>query len=318
MASVKKYNPNLKTNNDTGFGTNASNYGGRFINKDGSFNLQREGISVLNKFSFYQRMLSWPLWKFVTIIILLYIILNILFSIVYIAIGTEQLQGIRGETSWKKFKEVFYFSTQTFTTVGYGNMHPVGDSANIVAAIEALTGFLSFGITTGLVYGRFVKPKSYLAFSDLALIAPYKDVTGLMFRFASYKDNHILTNVEVKVNLALQVEENGKQVFKFYDLSLERSKVDSLPMNWTVVHPINEDSPLRGYAYDDLKAGDAELYILVTGFDDIFSSRVLQRTSYTYEEIKMNAKFAPMYRESEDGKSTILQMQKLNEIIESG
>jgi inward rectifier potassium channel len=261
-------------------------------------------------------MLSWPLWKFVTIIILLYIFINILFSIVYIAIGTEQLQGIRGETSWKKFKEVFYFSSQTFTTVGYGNIHPVGDAANIVAAIEALTGFLSFGITAGLIYGWFVKPKSYLAFSDLALIGPYKNITGLMFRFASYKDNHILTNVEIKVNLALQVEENEKPVFKFYDLPLERSKVESLPMNWTVVHPINEDSPLRGFAYDDLKAGDAELYVLITGFDDIYSSRVLQRTSYTYEEIKMNAKFAPMYKESEDGKSTILQMHKLNEIIE--
>jgi inward rectifier potassium channel len=318
MASVKKYNPNLKTNPDTGFGTNVRDYGGRFINKDGSFNLRREGIALLNKLSIYQRMLSLPLWKFVAIIVLFYFFINILFSIAFLIIGTGQLQGIMAKTSWNKFKEVFYFSIQTFTTVGYGRINPVGDGANVVAAIEALTGFLSFGITTGLIYGRFAKPKSYLAFSDLALIGPYRDITGLMFRFVSYKDHHILTNVEIKVNLALQVEENGKHVFKFYDLPLERSKVDSLSMNWTVVHPINEDSPLHGYAYDDLKAGDAELYILVTGFDDAYSSRVLKRTSYTYEEIKMNAKFAPMYRESEDGKSTILEMHKLNEIVVFG
>jgi len=318
MASVKKYNPNLKTNNDTGFGINVRDYGGRFINKNGTFNLRREGIALLNKFSIYQRMLSLPSWKFIAVIALFYFFVNILFSLVYLAIGTDQLQGILAKTSWNKFKEVFYFSTQTFTTVGYGRINPMGDSANLVASIEAASGFLSFAVATGLIYGRFAKPKSYLAFSDLALIGPYKDITGLMFRFASYKDNHILTNVEIKVNLALQVEENGKQVFKFYDLPLERSKVDSLSMNWTVVHPINEDSPLQGYAYDDLKTGDVELYILITGFDDIYSSRVLQRTSYTYEEIKMNAKFAPMYTESEDGKSTILQMHKLNEIIEFG
>jgi len=134
-----------------------------------------------------------------------------------------------------------------------------------------------------------------------------------MFRFASYKDNHVLTNVEIKVNLALLVEENGKTNYRFYDLALERSRVDSLPMNWTVVHAIDPESPLAGMNEDNFKTADVELYVLIRGFDDVYSNYVLQRTSYTYHEIKFNRKFVPMYRESDDGKTTILELHKLNE-----
>ena len=135
-----------------------------------------------------------------------------------------------------------------------------------------------------------------------------------MFRFANYKDNHILTNVEIKVNVALNLEEDGKPTFMFYDLTLERYKVDNLPMNWTVVHAIDESSPLYGYTESDYKSADMELYVLITGFDEIFSSPVLRRTSYTYNELKFNTKFIPMYRESEDGKMTILELHKLNSV----
>jgi inward rectifier potassium channel len=207
---------------------------------------------------------------------------------------------------------VFYFSTQTFTTVGYGRINPMGDAANVISSLEALAGFLSFAIATGLIYGRFAKPKAYLDFSELALISPYKDKTALMFRFATYKDKHTLTNVEIKVSIALRVEEDGKAEYKFYDLALERYKVDFLPMNWTVVHAIDENSPLQGFNNDDMVAADAELYVLITGFDEVFSSPVLQRTSYTYKEIRFDAKFIPMYRESEDGQTTILEMHKIN------
>ena len=315
MSIRKKIDPSFKTNNDTGFGSNANNFGGRFINKDGTFNLRREGILLLNRFSIYQRMLTMPRWKFISVIILFYIAINILFTLVYLAIGAEQLQGTIATTSWGKLKEVFYFSTQTFTTVGYGRVNPIGDGANIVSSLEALTGFLSFAIATGLIYGRFAKPKSYLAFSDYALISPYRDKTALMFRFVTYKDNHTLTNVEIKVNIAIRTDENGEAQYNFYDLTLERYKVDSLPMNWTVVHAIDENSPIFGFSKEDIIASDLELYILITAFDEVFSSPVLQRTSYTYQEMKFNAKFVPMYRESEDGNTTILELHKLNDFI---
>ena len=315
MSLHKKVDPFLKTNNDTGFGSNANNFGGRFINKDGTFNLRREGISLLNRFSVYQRMLTMPRWKFITVIIIFYFAINILFTIAYFLVGAGQLQGLIATTPWSKVKEVFYFSTQTFTTVGYGRINPLGDGANIISSLEALTGFLSFAIATGLIYGRFAKPKSYLAFSEHALISPYRDRTGLMFRFVTYKDNHTLTNVEIKVNIAIRVEENGDTQYKFYDLTLERYKVDSLPMNWTVVHDIDEKSPIYGFSKEDIIASGLELYVLITAFDEVFSSPVLQRTSYTYQEMKFNAKFVPMYRESEDGMTTILELHKLNEVV---
>jgi inward rectifier potassium channel len=315
MSLHKRINPILKTNNDTGFGNNASSYGGRFINRDGSFNLRKEGISFLNRFSIYHNMLTLPRWKFSAVLVLFYLIINLIYTFIYLGIGIDQLQGVIATTHWGKFKEAYFFSTETFTTVGYGRVNPVGDGANFVASIEAMSGFLSFALATGLMYGRFARPRAYLVFSENALVSPYKEGTGLMFRFASYKDKHTLTDVEIRVNVGLQVTENGDKVYKYYDLTLERTRVESLPMNWTVVHPIDENSPLQGFAHGDMKETDVELYVLIRGFDDVYSNLVQQRTSYTYQEIKFNGKFVPMYRESDDGKTTILELHKLNEYV---
>jgi inward rectifier potassium channel len=316
MPTHKHINPYSKANNDTGFGTNVRDYGGRFINRDGSFNLRKEGISFLSRYDIYHIMLNMPRWKFITTIFIFYFIANLFFTSIYWLVGASQLQGVIANTPWAKFKELFFFSTETFTTVGYGRVNPIGDGANIVAAIEAVSGFLSFAIATGLIYGRFAKPKSYLVFSDHALISPYLDKTALMFRFASYKDNHALTDVEIKLTLGMQLRENGgNPMFKFYSLELERSRVDNLPMNWTVVHPIDDKSPLLGFSHEDMKVADVEVYVLIRGFDDVFSTIVQQRTSYVFDEIIFHRKFVPMYRESEDGKTTILELHKLNQHI---
>jgi len=313
MSLKERINPFSKTNNDTGFGTNVSSYGGRFINRDGSYNLQKVGVSFWNRFSLFHSMLNMPLWKFITVIVLFFLSINLLYTIIYIVIGTDGFQGIVATTRWQQYKELYFFSTETFTTVGYGRVNPMGDGVNMVAAIEAMSGFLSFAVATGLIYGRFAKPRSHIAFSDHALIAPYQDKTALMFRIASYKDSHNLSDAEIKVNLALQVQENGKATYKFYSLELERSKVDTLMMNWTVVHPIDEKSPLLGLTEEDYKSSDVEVYVNIKGFDDVYSTVVIQRTSYTYDEIIFNAKFVTMYHESEDGKTTILELDKLSE-----
>jgi inward rectifier potassium channel len=146
-------------------------------------------------------------------------------------------------------------------------------------------------------------------------VAPYKDGTALMFRVAAYKENHHLTNAVVSVNLGLTVVDNGNPTFQFFSLPLERNRVDTLSMNWTVVHPIDDDSPLRGFTADDLKATDAEVYVLVSGFDDVYANEVQQRSSYTFNEIKFNARYVPMYRESVDGKTTIMEVNKLNDYV---
>ncbi len=313
MAFSNRINPVSKLNNDTGFSTTGNINGSRFINRDGTFNLRKTGWSFWRRYSIYYRMISIPLWQFIAIIFIFYIGINLLFTFIYIFIGAAELTGMIAKDGWKMFKEIYFFSTQTFTTVGYGRVNPVGDAASSVAAIEALTGFLSFALATGLIYGRFARPRAHLAFSDDALIAPYRGKTALMFRFVCYKEQHALTDVTVQVNLAMLIQEDGQANYKYYDLPLERSKIESLPMNWTVVHPIDEQSPLLGFSADDLKAADVELYVLVKGFNDVYSNTVLQRTSYTYDEIKINHRFTPMYKETETG--TILELHKLNKFV---
>ena len=308
----KRINPYLKTNNDTGFGTSATSYGGRFINRDGSYNLRKEGLPFFQRFSIFHTMLNMPTWKFVVVIILFFLTINFLYTCVYWMIGVEGFTGLIATTRWGQFKELFFFSTETFTTVGYGRVNPVSDGINFIAALEAMNGFLSFAVATGLIYGRFAKPKSHIAFSDCALIAPYQDKMALMFRIVSYKDNHNLSDAEIKVNVAMQVLENEKSTYKFYELPLERSRVDTLMMNWTVVHPIDNNSPLLGLAPEDYQTSDVEVYVQVKGFDDVYSTTVIQRTSYIYSEIKFNAKFIPMFHESDDGKTTIVELNKLS------
>lgn len=312
MAKFRSINPFSTVNNDTGFGTQ-DNYGGRFINRDGSYNIRREGQGFFSRFSLYHQMLSLSAWKFAAVLVSAYLGINVAFTLVYMLFGAHQFSGIDPVNQWRAMKEIFFFSTQTFTTVGYGRINPIGDGPNFIAAIEAMCGLISFAVVTGLIYGRFARPRSYLVFSDHAVIAPYQDKTGLMFRFVSAKDRHTLTNLDITVTAGLLVQQNGKATYQFYNLKLERSKIDSLAMNWTVVHPIDDESPLKDFTTDDIKASDIEIYILIRGFDDVFSNIVLRRTSYTWEEIIVGRKFVPMYRESEDGRTTILELHKLND-----
>lgn len=318
MAFRRNINPYLKQNNDTGFASNTENTGGRFINKDGSYNLQKEGMPFMQRFSLFHDMLNLSNWKFITVILVFYFVINLAYTAVYVLIGFEHFEGLQPQSHWKMAREVFYFSTQTFTTVGYGHVYPKGDAANLVAAIESLTGLLSLAIGTGLIYGRFSKPRSYLIFSDLALVSPFKEGRALMFRFAAYKDKHTLTDLEIKVNTGLLVIEQDKPVYKYFTLNLERTRVESMPLSWTVVHPIDEESPFWGFTEEDMENADVEIYVMLRGFDEVFSNYVQQRTSYTFREILFNRKWLPMYRESPASNSTVLELHKLNLHIDAG
>lgn len=312
MPSAKKVNTFSKSNPDTGFGVQANQIGGRFVNKDGSFNMRKEGLPLLERISFYSNLLELTKTQFFCFILLFYLVANIIFTMLYLLAGYNELQGLLSHTLWGRIKEIFFFSTETFTTVGYGRVNPVGDGAHIIASLESMTGFLSFALLTGLLYGRFSRPLAYIAFSDNALISPYHDGIALMFRIVPYKVNHNITDAQITVSVAFIETENDKPVFKFYKLKLERERIDTFSMNWTVVHPIDEESPLLNFTEEDMKNADLELYVQVSGFDNIFSNIVMHRSSYTYDEIVWGAKFKPMYHESEDGKTTILELNKLN------
>ncbi len=313
MPSAKKINIFSKANPDTGFGVQANQIGGRFVNKDGSFNLRKEGLPLLERISFYSNLLEISWTKFFAFILLFYLGANIVFTLLYLWAGHDQLQGLISATVWGRVKEIFFFSTETFTTVGYGRINPVGDGAHIIASLESLTGFLSFAFLTGLLYGRFSRPRAYIAFSENALISPYKNGIALMFRMAPYKVNHDLTDARVTVNVGFTELEEDKPIYKFYKLNLERERIDTFSMNWTVVHPIDEESPLLNFNKEDMQSSDLELYVQVNGFDNIFSNMVLHRSSYTFKEIIWGAKFKTMYHESPDGNTTVLELDKLNE-----
>lgn len=311
MASGK-IDPKVKVNNDTGFGQQAANIGGRFLNKDGTFNLKKRGWPLLKRVSFYSSLLELSWFQFLAIIIIFYLLANVFFTLIYLAIGTHQLGGFLSTTRWGHVKEVFFFSTQTFTTVGYGRINPIAEGADIIASVETLSGWLFFALVTGLLYGRFTRPQAYIAFSDKALISPYKEITAVMFRMVPYKDNHSLTDVRLSVNASIIISENGKDEYRFFSLALERSRIDMFNMNWTVVHPLDENSPLAQFTKEDFEASDIELIVQITGFDPIFSNNVTQRTSYTMKEFVYGARYQPMFHESEDGNTTILELDKLN------
>ena len=209
MALLRKINSKAKTEINTGFGINTSDYGGRYINKDGRPNIEKRGISLLERISWYHTMLAMPRWKFLILIFLFFILINFVFALLYMLIGVEHLSGMLTENYTQKFGEAYFFSAQTFTTVGYGRVNPTGFLASAMASFEALIGLLTFALATGLFYARFSKPKAYLRFSKNALIAPYKDGLALMMRVAPFKNTN-LTDAEAKVSLGMQIEENGK------------------------------------------------------------------------------------------------------------
>ncbi len=311
MAILRKINSKAKTDTNTGFGTNAGDYGGRFVNKTGQPNLEKRGINYFERISWYHTMLTIPGWKFMLLIFLSFIIVNLIFAIIYYGIGVENLSGMVTTTPLEKFGEAYFFSAQTFTTVGYGRVNPTGFIASAISSFEALVGLLSFALVTGLLYGRFSRPRAYLKFSENALIAPFKDGVALMLRMAPYK-NTSLTDAEAKLTLGMMVEENGKMTNKFFPLELELEKINALTLSWTIVHPITENSPFYKFTKEDFSNSIGEIMVFVKAFDDMFSNSVVTRSSYTFREVIFGAKFIPMYQRSPDGRSTILHLDKLN------
>ena len=317
MALLRKINTKAKTQENTGFGVNGADYGGRFVNKNGEPNLEKRGIGVLQRLSWYHTMLSMPRWKFLMIILSFYIIMNLVFASFYYFIGINHLDGLKTGSPWLEFEEAFFFSAQTFTTVGYGRISPADALSGTIAAVEALIGLLSFAIATGLFYGRFSKPKAYLKFSHNAIIAPYKNITALMLRIAPFK-NTSLTDAEAKLTLGImQPEEDGSIKNKFYPLNLELDRINALTLSWTIVHPITEESPLYNFTKDDYQNAIGEILVFVKAFDDMFSNTVLAKSSYTFKEVVVGAKFVPMYHRSDDGSRTILHLDKLNTFVDA-
>ncbi|HSZ24123.1 MAG TPA: ion channel [Cytophagaceae bacterium] len=302
----------IKADNDTGFANQANTQGGRILNKDGSLNVIRTGLPLFERLNFFHDLIAMNWLRFSLIVLSFYILMNLFFGLIYYVIGVEHLNGTLADNEWNKFLESFFFSTQTFATVGYGRINPTGILTNIVSSLEALMGVLSLALVTSLLYSRFSKPKSKLLYSKNLLVAPYQDASALMFRFAN-SDNEPLLECEIQLILSMMVKENEKDERKYFPLKLERDKIASLAMNWTVVHPLNEDSPMFGCSMQDMIDYDAEFIVLLKAFDNTYSQIVHTRSSYKYNDIVWGGKFKPMFYRAKNGSSTVLELDKISD-----
>lgn len=300
---------NATISNDLGFGT--KNTDSRSLNKDGSFNVKRIGLPRFRPYEWYDRLILMSWGKFLLMIVALYVLVNFIFAGLYVLIGVEHLAGIEGKTTGERFLDAFFFSSQTLTTLGYGRISPTGALASTVAAFESMLGLLGFAMATGLLYGRFSKPKANILYSTHAIIAPYRETQrGLMFRMTNKRSNQL---IEVEVDVTIAMVEPGASNRSYYPLNLERKKINLFPLSWTLVHPIDENSPIYGMSEQDMIDQEVELFILVKAFDDSFSQTVYSRTSYLGKEIIWGAKFIPMFSLQADS-STNLDMRLIDAI----
>jgi inward rectifier potassium channel len=287
---------------DLGFGSSLSRRANfRLLNRDGSFNVRRHEGSVWSSLYSYNALVFMPAWKFFMVVMIWYTLLNALFAGGYLLCGPQALQGDAGVPD---FMRAFFFSVHTFATIGYGNIVPVGVAANLVVTLESLVGLTSFALVAGLVFARFSRPTAHIIYSQQGVIAPYGGSTAFMFRIMNGRDNEL---VEVQATITLGRFENngGLRQRKFYPLELERRKVAFFPLNWTIVHAIDDKSPLWGWDEKMLLESESEFLILLTAIDDTFAQTVHNRGSYTAAEIVWGAKFVPLVDETPEGEPSV-------------
>jgi inward rectifier potassium channel len=275
----------------------------RIINKDGTFNVRRTGTGLKN-LNIYQYLLVISWTRFLVIIIAGFFVVNSVFAGLYLLTGIQHLNGADSGTAMNSFFSAFFFSAETFTTVGYGNISPSGLASNFVAALEAAMGLMSFALAAALLFGRFSRPHAKLVYSDYAVIAPYQGGRGLMFRVVNKRSN-LLLELETRV-LLMTVEHADHGLKRVYrNLDLERSAVDFLPLTWTIVHPIDQNSPLYGMEKNNLAVLQAEILLQIRGFDDTFNQWVHSRYSYRYDEIAWGARFLPAFHVDDHGETIV-------------
>ncbi len=294
------FNNKNKEERELGFGTRNYNSRVRFLDRDGKVNVHRAGMGIKN-IDVYHWLITTSILSLIIVIISSYILVNLIFAFVYFIVGAENFGGLDAATPTQEFMNLFFFSAQTITTLGYGHIYPIGNAASIAAAVESLLGLLTFALATGVLYGRFSRPKAHLLYSKNILISPYKDITGIMFRIANRKQYELIES-EASVVITLSNPETKRR--EFLNLKLEISRINFLPLSWTIVHPVDSESPLFGLTKKDLEERDAEFIILIKAINDTYSQTVYSRNSYKGEDIVENVKFKPLTPEA-DGKGRL-------------
>lgn len=293
--------PVQDTDADLGFGSVVVRESRRrLLNRDGTFNVRRDGLRFWESLSAYHYFVTISWSKFIAWVVVYYLSANALFAGAYVACGAHALTAFRDEPLPLRFMEAFFFSVHTLATIGYGSVAPANTAANVVVTIESLVGILAFALIAGIAFSRFSRPVPRIVFSRKAVIAPYRGIRAFMFRIINQRSNQ-LVDVETKVLLSRRKRE-GSIDREFISLELERNRVVFFPLAWTIVHPIDEKSPLWDWDAEDLRECDIEFLILLNGFDETFSQTVHTRSSYKASEVEWGARFTNMFNPpGEDG-----------------
>jgi len=293
-----------------GFGSISTSNNQRMMNKDGTANVIRLGEPKFSIINLYHSLVTMPWWKFNISVLAIYMIANLIFAMIYYLIDPSGLGGMTYKTETDRFLEIFFFSAQSLTTVGYGRLNPVSLIDSSVAAVESMVGLLGFALATGLLYGRFSRATARLLYSDNIIIGPYKNARfptaekALMFRILNARKNQLI-EIEAQIMFAYNEEVNGSVVRKFQSLKLETEKINLLAMSWTIVHPIVPESPLYGLTQEDINSVEAEFVTNIKAIDDTYVQQVYNRSSYTWKELIWGAKFESVISKNDQGVTTI-------------
>lgn len=305
--------PDLQTdervNQDLGLGGRLSERSrSRIVNHDGSYNVRRNNLGPLHRYNAYNTLLSLPVGQLLALVGVIYLGTNLLFAALYWLGGPDALSGA-ASGALARFEDCFFFSVQTLSTIGYGRLVPNTHLANALVAIEALIGLLGFAILSGLLFARFTRPTAKMAFSDKALIAPYRSGWALMFRLANLR-NHDMTEVNAIVSFAQWEMRDGQRRRRFDQLTLERASIVFMPLHWVIVHPIDITSPLKGHTRESFEEASPEIVCLTSGHDETFGQTVHAKMSYDSSDIAWGARFRDMYV---DGEQVTIDLGRLHD-----
>lgn len=301
-----KHNKEEQIADDIGFGKSYVGINTRMLNADGTFNIEKIGTG---KRGIYEHFINIRPLTFFLQIIIISLLINIFFAFLYYLNGVENI-NIAPKDVTNDFLNCFFFSIQTFTSVGYGFLNPQNIIANIVAGINAFLGLLGLAMATGLLFARFSKSRAHIAFSDNALISPLNGEKTLQFRIVN-KSTSTLINMESAATLTWLEREEGVYRRRFARLKLELDFIYLFPLNWTLVHKINENSPLQHKSIQELINQNGEILIMIKGYDDTYDQHIYKNHSYHSSDIVENAVFKVMYESQTD--KTILRLDKLND-----
>jgi inward rectifier potassium channel len=272
----------------------------RLLTREGELNVHKDRFKSQVVYN-HIIMASWQrllLYAFVA-----YILINVLFSLqYYFSGGIKCLKNINDYPGMvSELLEIFFFSTQTFTTVGYGHVYPDCFATNIIASLESFTGLIFFAVVTGLFYTKFTQPRVKIKLSPVAVFDNFKDGYALKFMLANEYENKIV-DVEVTLDLIKLQFIDGRYKKSFYQLYLFRKRIPFLAVPWTVVHEINEDSPLHGLTKEEFESSQIEFFVQIKFFDENHHKLVFKEFSYFgKEEVLWGHKFVNIQRYTETG-----------------